>query len=363
MEIDGDQQTANLFLCLLKPWNESHGDNSKNILAQEFETMLNRKLSPKNEQILIAALGEYQRNRFVANNVETSEPTKQDLESFMDTWDKFGNEFNLIEPVKNEYIEELHNLLTDKYSEIEKLIQDNKLLESLDDLLSPDFKQVIMSEKFRLVDKISKAIIGNETGNYQNNLTNYLKQVLADKLAKQINDALNPINNLPYFMNYYWPMVSDVKFDDVSEKTNYLETLYQRQGKASQRAFNIKKQLNQIESYKICNLTGSQGIDSSATKNMSHIILDRIYNETDDGQLKFVFNSYKCNWEDGLKADFRQRFNGLSDLELDKKYREECEQYFYELIRPSASLSANNLHRVGISDDDYQAMQASIGIK
>lgn len=221
----------------------------------------------------------------------------------------------------------------------------------------------MISEKNRLAAKITKYLIGNDTGVYQDNLVIYFEQKIAEKLVRQLNETLNPINNFHYFVNYYWPLVSNIENDSLEDKLDYLDSFYRVQGTGSARILNIKRTINGIREYQICNLRGTQNSDPESIVELSNAILNRIYNGSNNQQLKFVFNSYKYNWKEILKDSFKKRFTDISDAELEQKYRIECESYFYELSTPKSSLAAGNLHQVSLADAEYQALKNSIGIK
>jgi len=191
----------------------------------------------------------------------------------------------------------------------------------------------------------------------------YFEQRIADKIVRQLNETLNPINNFHYFVTYYWPMISNITDDNLENKIAYLDSFYRIQGTGAGRTLNIKRTINGIREYQICNLRGTPNSDPESIAQLSNVVLDRIYNEKNNQQLKFVFNSYKYNWRAVLKDSFKKRFTDISDAELDHKYRVECESYFYELSTPKSSLAASNLHRVRLSNDEYQVMKNSIGIK
>jgi len=364
-EINGDYQTANLFLCLLKPWfetdNEYHGDKEENILVQEFATMLSQNLGPKDQLELIKAIGNY--IKFNLLTVYKVAPSSKDLAEFEDIWNKFSNEFNLSDELKAKAIKEYNSLLKNNFSAIAKSIERHKLTNSMNNILSGGFKQALYSEKNKLVIKVEKNLIGNDSGDYQSNLLIYLEQKIAEKFIKQLEDTLNPTNHLYYFMNYYWPLVSNIQQDSLDAKLDYLDSFYEIQGVGLERTLNIKRTLSGISSYKLCNLIGAQSKDTSSVYELSKLILERIYDDKSNDQLRFVFNSYKYNWKNILMSCLKQRFTDISESELNEKYRDECETYFYELTTPKSSLAADNLHKVSVTNDEYQAMKNSIGIK
>lgn len=346
-EINGDYRTANFFLCLLTPWFKTDtsraSQNDENILAQEFRQMLKDKVSPQTKLELITDLAEQIQRYFIGKRVYVGQPTVSEMAEFKDNWNKFNQEFYLDDAFMNECAQELTRLTSTGNS------------------LSENFKQVLSKEKERLDDKLMRGFSLNEESDYQDNLIIYFQQNLGQKLAKQVENKLNPLKDMEYFLNYYWPLLSNVEHNDNHEKLLYLNELYLAQGSGKKRAENIKKTLIKVASYKICNLTGNKYVDDATNNELGNLILDRIYNSTDNSNLKFVFNSYEYNWAPLLKDCLKKRFADLTSAQLEKKYRDECEVYFYDLKKPAAALSADNFHKVRLSDDEYKNIQDSIG--
>jgi len=140
-EINGDVQKANLYLCLLTPWFETsgthYGDSQENVLAQEFEALLNKKISPRDEIGLISAIGNYVKQVFSTNY--SIHPTTDDLNDFKDSWNKFSSEFYLNNKFQKACLQELNNLIDQDSLKITRLLKNEKLVNSIDDLFSGNF--------------------------------------------------------------------------------------------------------------------------------------------------------------------------------------------------------------------------------
>lgn len=341
--INGDVEKSNLLLCIwrhqedVEQANMQSTRNIQDSLSQEFQTVMDRKLSPEEINNSIADLADYVRREIGNDGKEIV--SQQSLEnSFRYIWESFMQDLTVSKDFESAAVQEIKRQMTSDNQE-----------------LSSDFKDNLMNEKSRLLNLINGCVAD---GDDENQLISFMRIKVANRVSTKIRFEIKKSieNETIYFNQYYWPLFA-------TNKSAYLEKLYQQQ--------------NAPKEFKISNLeilvdVPEQAIVKETTKmrdyvvaddkglELGNIILDCILDGDNNADLKVVMGSYLLLWKPLLKKCFQNRFRITDEVELEQRYRKQCEPYLYELTYMRRGLTAENIHPVGISDEAYQELKKLI---
>lgn len=388
-QIIGDYKNANLYLCLLNPRtrtdtssvttldnyieyeNKNGGeffddkieeyskhviDPSENILAEEIGRLLKRDHSPKVIQNVVDKIVSFTEEYFKTKDVNTTKVNK--TKAAVNDWKKFGDDMNLSNKFRISCIKEL-----------------NRLLKDVDNLeISADFKADLIAEidnkwleKRIHLDDLDQASI------------NYFDYKMVNRFLKQLDDELNPLNDLYYFNSYYWALLTKgkVSSNGKAARLDYFEKIYQTNKIGKAREKYIAEMLSKYNGYKICNLElfpyrsnnfegisyqeGKSLLDVESVQRIARLIIDRIDADEDNRNLRFVFRAYRDNaWRGALKRALADKYPDKNNAEINGLLNSKYGRFFYKFPNQNASLSQGNFYRVRIDDDEYEQIQNSV---
>lgn len=318
-QVIGNATTANLFLCLLRP-AINMTNNDQNVLAQEVERFLKGKHSPAKIDLVINRLSRIVIHRFAKENININAFTCKDKNSRY--WRALGKDLFFDENFRRQ----LHQGLTE--------------------LSSESFRGSLESEINKWIIKRRHLAIDNK-GNIEQPAINYFDYKMVEKFNRLLAQELSPVEQMHYFVNYYWPLVSD------KSSGRYFKQLYQTDSGLSREEY-ISQTVERFAQLKICNLA----MLSTGGK-VGRLIIDRIDDEfADDSNLRFVFQNYP-QWRKVLiKALADKRGLVVSDVRAD--FENDYEQYFYQFTTKQTLLTPDNFARVRVLNGDYRALKNSI---
>lgn len=352
--INGDVANSNLLLCLWRHKGDADSPvmqssrSDQDSLSQEFQTVIDRKLSPKQIKQAIHDLLHYiiseirndgkgkverLRRKQLSYEDETAE--------FEDIWKKFKHDLTVSSDFKKDAVLEIEHQIAMGNQE-----------------LSPKFKASLMDEKNRLLNLISKLITEDDDEFFQRDLIRFMRSRVAGQVERTIRLSAAIENETKYFNYYYWPLFTD-------DKDAYLEKIYQQ--KVAPKGFKVSNLdiLVDISNQDLANIVSVRQmrnyvIAADKGSELGNIILDRILDSNNNANLKIVMYSYLLLWKPLLKKCFQDRFQIDDETELEQKYRKACEPYLYEMTYRNRGLIAENIHPVGISDETYLGLKESI---